>query len=410
MRVLHVGPMYAPVPGGGEQHLQALSEGLVARGHQVTVFTANVASGDQAWNSQPGGLAEIESINGVRVVRFDPRGGRTSRRYERVAKMRGGWRLLDAMLGPDGHAMLRQGPRTLQMIDAIRREPADVIAAINWYWPQAYHAHLATRFARVPLVGIPLFHTTQEWSARPLYDRMLARCREVMVSTSHEQAFALARGARRTHVVGVGVKPEAFGNRDGPAIRRRYGIGADPVVGFVGRQESNKGVATLIAALQIVWRSRPGVRLMLAGHSAPDAGVRAALERLGDAERANVVQVGAFADADKAAIVDAFDVMAMPSKEESFGIAYLEAWLCEKPVVGARIGSTACVIDDGRDGLLADPDDPADVARAIDALLADPGLRAQMGRSGREKTLANHTWTHVIDRAETLYRRAVGQR
>ncbi|HEV8355633.1 MAG TPA: glycosyltransferase family 4 protein, partial [Gemmatimonadales bacterium] len=88
----------------------------------------------------------------------------------------------------------------------------------------------------------------------------------------------------------------------------------------------------------------------------------------------------------------------------------LEAWLCRKPVIGARIGSTQCVIDEGRDGLLADPESAEDIARAIVSLLSNGELRASMAEAGRAKTVARHTWDHVTDRMESLYQRVVGAR
>jgi glycosyltransferase involved in cell wall biosynthesis len=100
----------------------------------------------------------------------------------------------------------------------------------------------------------------------------------------------------------------------------------------------------------------------------------------------------------------------MPSKEDSFGIVYLEAWLCRKPVIGARIGSTQCVIDEGRDGLLVDPESAEDLARAIVSLLSNGELRAAMAEAGRAKTVARHTWDKVTDRMESLYTRVVGSR
>ena len=121
-------------------------------------------------------------------------------------------------------------------------------------------------------------------------------------------------------------------------------------------------------------------------------------------ERSRVVEMGGFEEVDKASIFDSFDVLAMPSVAESFGITYLEAWMCRRPVLGGRIDSTRCVIDEGRDGLLADPHDPEDIAAGILKLLADPEGRARMAQAGHEKTLANYTWERVVDKVEGVYR------
>ena len=91
---------------------------------------------------------------------------------------------------------------------------------------------------------------------------------------------------------------------------------------------------------------------------------------------------------------------------ESFGIAYLEAWACQKPVIGSRIGSTECVIEDGVDGALVTPEDPHDLARSIVRLLSDRDTRERMGRAGHAKTVARFTWDKVADKVEQIYQSA----
>jgi glycosyltransferase involved in cell wall biosynthesis len=120
-------------------------------------------------------------------------------------------------------------------------------------------------------------------------------------------------------------------------------------------------------------------------------------------QKERVVHIGPFDETEKGSIFDAFDVLALPSKEESFGIAYLEAWACRKPVIGARTGPIRCVVDEGIDGLLVDPDDADDIARAIIELLSDSNMRERMGRSGHAKTVTHYTWDKIIDRVERLY-------
>jgi glycosyltransferase involved in cell wall biosynthesis len=120
-------------------------------------------------------------------------------------------------------------------------------------------------------------------------------------------------------------------------------------------------------------------------------------------ERERIVRIDDFAESDKPSIFDAFDVFALPSTAESFGIAYLEAWLCRKPVIGASIGPTRCVIDDGVDGLLVDPDDSQDIAKSIIELLSDASQRRSMGEKGYAKTVSYFTWEQVTDKMEGLY-------
>ena len=163
--------------------------------------------------------------------------------------------------------------------------------------------------------------------------------------------------------------------------------------------------------MRMVWRDVPEAWLLLAGSAAAsgaavDEEVRAELASLSNAERSRVHVVTAFAEEEKPQLFATLDVFVMASVAESFGMAYLEAWMCRKPVIGARIGSTACVISDGIDGRLVSPDDPQGLASILVGLVRDRTARAAMGNAGFEKALVSFTWPHVVDRIERVYVRA----
>jgi len=404
MRILHVSPMYYPALGGAELHLKELSEGLVSRGHEVTVVTANVSDHANLWPGKHGNLVEREVINGVKVIRFSPNGGVLGSAVQGWQRIRGGYRSSILLFGKDRMELITGNPMLVQLIPYLIRTRVDIVASMNWYWPPAYQVHLARKVKRFTLVGIPLFHTARPWCNRAIYNRMLAKCDAVVVNTSYEADFVQERAATRVEVAGVGIDPKSFDRRNGGEVRARYRLGSLPVVGFVGRQDAKKGVAKLVEAMKTVWKWNHEVRLFLAGsRSHHQDEVEATLKRLTEVELQRIVRIDEFAEKDKGSIYDAFDVFVLPSTEESFGIAYLEAWLCNKPVIGARIGSTQCVIDEGIDGLLADPNDPEDIGRAVIELLADKKKRERMGESGYAKTIAHFTWDKVTDRIEKLY-------
>ncbi len=406
MRILHVTPAYFPSLGGCELHLQKLSEGLASRGHEVTVLTANVSNIGEQRTGTCNDLPRDEVIGGVRVLRFRPDGGMFGSVLESWHNhVRGSYRSSSLVFGEDGLEMLLGVPRLVQLIPRLVATRVDIVASANWYWPPAYHAYLARKLRKFTLIGIPLFHTAETWWCdRSIYKRMLANCDAVMVNTAYEANFVRRQAATRVEVVGVGVEPSAFEHRDGHAVRARYDLGNFPVVGFVGRSDLNKGAMLLLQAMKEVWEWNREVRLVLAG---PRAGRRKEVEAfigsLTEFERERIVMIDDFPEKDKASIYDSFDVFVLPSVGESFGIAYLEAWMCHKPVIGARIGPTQCVIEEGVDGLLVDPANPQDTARSIIELLVDSKKRERMGQSGRAKVIAQFTWDKVTDKVEKLY-------
>lgn len=404
MKILHISPTYFPANGGAETHAIRISKGLAARGHQVTVLTVNVTGAQFLGTAQSGGLPREEIVDGVRVHRLEPHGGIAGSLWRGWQELPGGYRSLARAFGKDGVEMITRTPYLPGLIPRLLASQADIVSTINWYWPVAYYAYLARQLRKFTLVGIPLIHVEESWCWTALQRKMLASCDAIVTNTSYEAAYVRQKADVRTEPIGVGIEPIEFAERNGYNPRALYNLGRLPVIGYVGRLHPHKGVATLIRAMNLVWKSRPEVRLVLAGpRSTLDKEVVSIVEGLSENERGKITWIYDFPESQKAAIYDAFDVFVMPSKAESFGITYLEAWMCGKPVVAARTDQTQCVIDHGVDGLLVKFGDPGETAAAILELLSNPEKCAQFAQNGRVKTEARFTWDKIIDKLECLY-------
>ena len=402
MRIVHVTPGYWPRLGGEQVYARRLSEGLAARGHQVTVLTLR---GHEAADWSPPLLSGLP--NPPRVIRFTENGA-----FHRLLKVGGARRLLGAVLPQDRVRMMGGGPLSARLFVELMRSKADIVAVLGW-WASLlpFKVAMAKRLRNWRMVGIPMFHTEEAWSRDDVYAPLLHRCDAIIANTGYEKQFVEERVSDRSRVLvgGAGIDPHAFASRDGRRIRSRHGLRRGPVVGYVGRILPSKGVTALIKAMRVVWQWNSAVRLVLAGPRTSvgmpaDREVEQALARLTEAERTRVLLLGEFAEEDKASIFDSLDVFAMPSIGESFGIAYLEAWMCAKPVIGANVGSTPSVIRHGVDGLLVNPQDPRHIGEAIVRLLKDPAECARLGQAGYTRTTSEFTWDKVIDRIEGLYK------
>ena len=158
------------------------------------------------------------------------------------------------------------------------------------------------------------------------------------------------------------------------------------VVLTVGRwraDERYKGMDTLITALPRLLPRFPELQLAAVG----DGDDRAWLEDLAEetgVER-HVHFLSGLSYAELAACYAHCEMFALPSKGEGFGLVYLEAMACGKPVIGGAHGGAPEVIDDGKTGYLVPHGDAAQLATAIETLLADPALEQEMGRRGRQR-------------------------
>jgi glycosyltransferase involved in cell wall biosynthesis len=406
MRIVHVSPSYAPCMGGAERLLQAVSERLVLRGHDVTVLTFNCATQRDFSSARGAGLPSRETMNGVKIIRVNPLGGRLSKVVQWWLRQRGGWRSMRWLMGGDLWSTgLPSGLATILPLAGLH---ADVVSSVNWHFGAAFWTCLPRHLRRMPRVAIPILHIEREWAQKRVYSRMLRDCDAAIVCTDAERDFVQARGGTSIAVAGAGVEPRRFESRDGARVRAQHGLGQRPVVGFVGRQDTPKGVPTLVDAMRMVWAHHPGAVLLMAGQQAHrDSSVTEKLASLAPHERRNVLLIDDFDDRDGPSIVDACDLLALPSVEESFGLVILEAWMCGKPVIGADIASTRCIIEAGMDGWMVRPFDADDLAAKILDLLADPGKRESFGRRGRDKTLSRYTWERVTDAWEETFRNVV---
>lgn len=112
----------------------------------------------------------------------------------------------------------------------------------------------------------------------------------------------------------------------------------------------------------------------------------------------------------QAKIVDylsAADVLLLPSEQESFGLAALEAMACEVPVIASRVGGVPEVVTDGETGFLSEVGDVEKMAEDAARLLTDAALRSEMGKRARESALARYRTDIVIPQYIEFYERVL---
>ncbi len=143
--------------------------------------------------------------------------------------------------------------------------------------------------------------------------------------------------------------------------------------------------------------------MVIAGHDGPGRPeIDAAIARLADGARRRVVLAGPVSDAGRRALLEHATLLAYPSIYEGFGFPVLEAMTVGLPVVAARAGSIPEVAGDA--ALLVEPTNEQALADAMERILTDDDIRAELVARGRDRVHA-FSWDHTARALASCYRR-----
>lgn len=221
------------------------------------------------------------------------------------------------------------------------------------------------------------------------------RAARVIVTSEHSRKVALeAYGLDPEHlsVVPEGIDVERW---SGPAPGARH-AGDPPTILSIARQYRRKNTATLIRALPIVRQSVPGARLRVVGDG-PESGRLRRLVRALDLESAVSLLGSVRSAAEIRTEMARAQVFCLPSRQEGFGIVFLEAMAAGLPIVAARCAAAPETAPHDEVALLVDPDDVEGLAAALVRLLRDEELWTRLVSAGSARW-RRYGWPDVARR------------
>ena len=311
-----------------------------------------------------------------------------------------------------GLGVLRFFPFAVAVLAAIRRQRPEVVLAMNVAYGGLVCFFLS-RLCRFRYVTMAYAYEFLKFARSPLLSRLYRAIYRRSCVTIAVSCFARDRlaefgvPASLIEVVYPGVQAPAAASGAGDAVGGAGG--RFPVLGTCGRLIRRKGHDLVIRALPRILERRPDTRYVVVGQG-PE---RAALQRLAHelGVGASLELRGAVGSDELDSFYRSLDLFVMPSREdrvsghaEGFGIVYMEAAAYGVPSVAARAGGAPEAVLDGETGVLVAPDDPAALAEAIVALLADEAGRRRMGEAARRRAAEDFDWDDQVDRVEALIR------
>lgn len=414
MNVLHVVQLYHPVASGAARYFAEIGERLAREGHRVTVLATDAYDLEYLWSARARRVdSAAETHHGVRIVRLPVRRlPGPALVYPIIRRL-----MVELSRLPGTTPLLRRMATLTPRLPGLRgflrssvTDRFDIIHATNITLDFAIVP--VFNFARrhgIPFICTPFVHLGEPgdhailryYSMRHQID--LLNCSDrVIVQTGLEGEYLATRGAPRARIrrIGVGVTPADVQGGDGARFRAAQEI-TGPLVLTIGAMAYDKGTIHVIDAMRQLWAQGCDATLALIG--APLAHFTRFYEQLPDEARARIRLLPYAPDDVKRDALAAANVFALPSRTDSFGIVYLEAWCYGLPVIGARAGGVPDVIDDGRDGLLVPFGDVSKLAGMIGRLLAQNELARSLGAAGHAKVLNELTWDHKYAQVRELY-------
>ncbi len=369
--------LYGVKVGGLAPHVSELSEALAKKGHEVHVFT------------RKGGYGPYDVIKGVH--------------YQRVSNAR-----QDGIVGQ----MDLLCDSFLDRFRAVEKlfGRFDVLHGHDW--------HPVKALARLKKKGrdfVLTFHST-EWGRNGNRHSGSPEAREIshrewlggyeaceLIATSKalldELQSIYGIPPYKLNLVPNGIFPKKMRREVDPGlVKKRYGIMPEaPLVLFVGRMRYQKGPDLLVGAVPDILKRKDNARFIFVGDGdmRPECEYRAGL--LGVTHACHFT--GYSPDAEVADLFNACDMLAVPSRNEPFGIVVLEAWDACKPVIGT---DAVGIIDNFVNGIKARPY-PDSIAWCISDIVGKPGALKWMGRQGKKLVDSLYDWDIIVGELLKVY-------
>ena len=375
MKILCVIQRYDPVLGGTEILAKSFMD-FLSKTHEVTVYTTTALDIESFWKKNNKNTIISANSNNYEIKRCDfltP----TEIKFDEKLQI---FPLINSHPGPFSPKMWHDL--------VLKKINYDLIYVTSFPYDHIIPAYVAAKKWKIPIIIWPAIH--QEFPDLYLTSMrltMLNNAEAIFVQTQAEKNILVKQGVESNKLSVIppvistnstDANPNEFKKKILPNTDEKFVL-------FVGSKSSFKGIIHLIEAMKVVWKEKHTPYLVLIGPTTSD--FETYFKKLSNKFREKIIDLGTVTEEEKINALSACTMLAVPSKSESFGLVYLEAWLFGKPVIGCNISPITEIINHKKNGILIDYGNVKELSNAITYLLENPSDCKIYGEEGRKKSI-----------------------
>ncbi len=428
--ILYLPTRYFPAISGAEFYFQRMAEILASRyNYTIDIFTSN-AIDFKALRDHKGRLIKPDNklfhkVNSLKISRFPINYNISEDEiYQRLKNLES---FNSLNLSSDCvKKIIKNGPYLEDLINFFinnKHKNYDLVHTTFFPYFNLIISLLVGNIIDAPTICTPFFHFSNPRYSDSILNEILNKFDRIIACTHIEKKILVDKfkiQMEKIIVIPMGVDYKKFESIHETYLNRYYFKESFfhkkekkfRLILYCGNKNYEKGAISILRSIPYILEKIKNVYFVFIGPSTKAYNYE--LSKIQKLKHTRIINftpdnLTGYYDKKKLTAFKEADLYLMPSRSDAFGISFLEAWSAGVPVVGARIGATPEVIDENVNGLLADFDNPKDIAQKVVLLLKKKKLRRSLGTSGHLKVSQKYTWAHIARKTHFLYQNLINR-